>query len=190
MGKKVNWKRRTRSSSRTPVSARERNGRRQRSDLHSGPTWNLIRHREMLVGADHALSPKSGYPLGVLCLSGDITPQQHDAGCKFRALDARYHFSRGLPRRHPKTITGEAFSASAGNTDNAIDPQQWEKLRIQYRDLLRTVLEKASLRAHWAVIDIVLFDQWPSPYVMDELRAGLNVLVDYFQVPISGEKSS
>ena len=179
---KKNWKRRARTSSRTPASARERNGRRRRSSPSPGPTRDLLRQRGVLVGEDRAQDPKAGYPLGVLCLSGVVTPRQHDAGCKFRALDARHHFFGGLPRRHPKTVTGDFFSGS-GDIDTPTDPAYWEKIRAQYVAVLSAVRERASLRAHWAVIDIVLLDQWNTPYALAELRAGLDVLVEYFRVP-------
>src|SRR4051812_15094197 len=84
-------------------------GRLVEADLGEPST---LEQRRVLVG-DAATNPKAGYPLGILCLRGALTPVDYRAGMKFSGLYAAV-WGKGAIRSHLETVVyglkGKNFS--------------------------------------------------------------------------------
>lgn len=83
---------------------------------------------------------KAGYPLGVLELTGQISPEQHNAGTAYANMIYRYCSMRGIPMPFPKSPS-IIFLAAGKSCGQDPDEQMVLGVRRMHADARRRLLE-------------------------------------------------
>ncbi len=145
---------------------------------HEGhATKEAIAQRIRLVGADNALDPRAGYPLGILTMRGIIETRHHDAGMRFQlrhrlwaiATQSRAPWPQvGLRDGGPVVLPEETCERA-----EEVFLMDWQVLQCC-----------APARAVIAAVDAVVINmQMPqSAKVVDRLLIGLDGLARHYRI--------
>ena len=125
------------------------------------------------VPAALAHDPKAECMMGRLCLNGDISETQYEAGVKYRTAVLRYRSVIEAPRASEASMTGKLAGPSGGGTP--ISERRQIDLRNSYMRAFEAIEQVGAARdvAHCAVFD-------RAPFALDKVRRGLDALAVHF----------
>lgn len=121
--------------------------------------------------------PRASYQLGVLFARRVINSAQHYAGRRYQGI-----YTRGVcPPRQPSVLSNLVGGGTCGPIPTKIDVnERAAENRIEYLDT-RTALEYYG-RVVTSIVDAVtVFDFPPMPQQIDDLKSGLNALLEHFE---------
>lgn len=143
------------------------------------------RMRQYQVPAADAGCAEAGYELGRLWLAGRISARQLDAGKEYHRLVADYQQSIGLPSPYPQGI--DLGAARGLSLKGEPDESRIRRTVNQYMHSL-TAMDEAGKAASIAVREVCVYDR--SGLDVDNLRRGLDILADFFGIPVDAARKS
>lgn len=168
---------------------RERNGRPKRetrleskADIQSVVKAQPHRSRY----GDNSDDARAGNELGRLWLDNIITPEQHEAGSRYRQVVGAMQRAICAPKPTPKSSAAILLETKGKVIDfDEIDPdgaaKRANRARSEYADAYRA-LSDCGRDSTLAVNDVVLFDYsiYEARAGVIDLKRGLNALVNHF----------
>jgi len=125
------------------------------------------------VPAAVAHDPKAECMMGRMCLNGEISETQYEAGVKYRTAVIRYRSAIEAPRASEASMTGVLAGPSGGGTP--ISERKQIELRNSYMRAFEAVEQAGAARdvAHCAVFD-------RAPFTLDKVQRGLDALAVHY----------
>ena len=152
---------------------REPNGRLKREKAVDPNAVARRQPHRRGVPAALAHDPKAECILGRLCLNGEISETQYEAGVKYRTAVMRYRSAIEAPRASAASMTGVIAGPSGGGTP--ISERRQIEIRNGYMRAFEAIEQAGAARdvAHCAVFD-------RGPYVLEKLQRGLDALAVHY----------
>jgi hypothetical protein len=125
------------------------------------------------VPAALAHDPKAECMMGRLCLNGDISETQYEAGVKYRTAVMRYRSAIEAPRASEASMAGVLAGPSGGGAP--ISEQRQIDVRNSYMRAFEAIEQAGAARdvAHCAVFD-------RGPFALDKVQRGLDALAVHY----------
>ena len=152
---------------------REPNGRVQRvKEIDPKAVARRQPHRRG-VPAALAHDPKAECMMGRLCLNGDISEMQYEAGVKYRTAVLRYRSAIEAPRASEASMAGVIAAPSGGGSP--ISERRQIEIRNGYMRAFEAIEQAGAARdvAHCAVFD-------RPPFALDKVQRGLDALAVHY----------
>lgn len=152
---------------------REPNGRVQRAKAIDPKAVARRQPHRRGVPAALAHDPKAECMMGRLCLNGDISETQYEAGVKYRTAVMRYRSVIEAPRASEASMTGALAGPSGGGAP--ISERKQIELRNGYMRAFEAIEQAGAARdvAHCAVFD-------RPPFALDKVQRGLDALALHY----------
>jgi hypothetical protein len=152
---------------------REPNGRVQRVKAIDPKAVAKSQPHRRGVPAALAHDPKAECMMGRLCLNGDISQTQYEAGVKYRTAVMRYRSVIEAPRASEASMAGVLAGPTSGGAP--ISERRQIELRNGYMRAFEAIEQVGAARdvAHCAVFD-------RGPFVLDKVQRGLDALAVHY----------
>ncbi len=154
---------------------REPNGRPQREpSISKLDLARHLRHRDGLSD-ENVVDPRAESQFGRFVLNKLITPEQYDAGIRWRSIVMAYRASIDCPSASPKSVAGAVVGGGGGGSVYSDD----EALRRKcvYDEAHDAVMESAGMACMRTLNDATVHERHVEPWRLVQLRMALNVLV-------------
>ena len=152
---------------------REPNGRVQRLKALDPKAVAKSQPHRRGVPAALAHDPKAECMMGRLCLNGDISQTQYEAGVKYRTAVLRYRSVIEAPRASEASMAGVLAGPAGGGAP--ISERRQIELRNGYMRAFEAIEQAGAARdvAHCAVFD-------RGPFALDKVQRGLDALAVHY----------
>jgi hypothetical protein len=153
----------------------------EETSIEAMATVLAARWRVHGIALENAKSPMAGSAVGRLCLSGQISVDQHDAARRYLEIRAGYEKALLLHTGKPGESRGSPHGL--GDSPEYID---WCQAQIERWDEVTTLLTELmySLRSPGprAALDVVVVRDVDMPELAADLRLALNALARHFSI--------
>ena len=154
---------------------REPSGRVQRDPAVSKlDLARQLKHRAGLSDED-VVDPRAESQFGRFVLNKVISPEQYDAGMRWRSIVIAYRAVLQAPSAFPKSVAGAVVGGGGGQSfmsdDEAI------RRKSAYNEGYEAVMEFSGMAGMRALTDATVQERFVEPWRLVKLREALDVLV-------------
>lgn len=159
------------------VVRREPNGRRQRAYVNPKKQVASQPHR-MTAPKQFREDERAETVFGRIMLNGHISPAQYEAGLAWAVQVNRFRKLMNSPSPNPKAID---LTGTAGGSDHDLPFHVIDAIKRAYNAAFEA-LASAGNRPQRTVNSIAVYDRYYEHGGIDQLKLGLNKLVDHFGI--------
>lgn len=133
MGKSTNPRQRDAAFDIRPRGASGKPVRPSQTERENANAAVAIDTRRRLFGLtrDQAKNPMAGYAIGILCLAGVLTREEHDAVYGYAATDSRWRALKGLPRQSIPAICLNGAPSGRSLKPQAVDEELLAEITLR-----------------------------------------------------------
>lgn len=159
------------------VVVREKNGRRQRTYVNPKMQVASQPHR-MTAPKQFREDERAGTVFGRIMLNGHISAAQYEAGAQWAAKVVAFRRLYTLRSPDPKGID---LMGASGGSGKDLKPAAIDAIKKAYNAAFEA-LAKAGNRPQRVVNSIAVYDRYTELGGIDQLKLGLDKLVDHFGI--------
>lgn len=159
------------------VVVREPNGRRQRAYVNPKKQVASQPHR-MTAPKEFREDERAETVFGRIMLNGHISPAQYEAGIAWAIQVNRFKRLLNSPSPNPRSVDP---SRTSGGSDNELPGHVVEAIKKAYHAAFEA-LAAAGNRPQRTVNSIAVYDRFYEHGGIDQLKLGLDKLVDHFGI--------